>query len=117
MKHQSDTFTLDMFEQPDFGMHPKKLARRSDPSTSHAAATQVNQFAIRHYSDILYALQTYGPRGKDGIALLTGLDSSQVSRRMPELAKLGCVELTGRLTKSKSGRSEREWKFISPKRH
>jgi predicted transcriptional regulator len=114
MKHPTDTSTIDMFDKPSFLPHPRKLARRTDPSTSHVAATQVDQFATRHYGEILSALQTFGPKGKDGIALLTGLDSSQVSRRMPELAKLGLVRLTGQLTKSKSGRAEREWQFINP---
>jgi hypothetical protein len=43
--------------------------------------------------------------------LHSGLEGNQVARRMSELNRLGLVELTGRLTKSNSGRSEREWRF------
>ena len=111
MKHLSDTFTVDMFEQPAFGTHPRKLARRSDPSTSHAAAEQAKHFALQHYTKIVSCLKQYGPNGKDSIAELAGLDKSQVARRLPELARLGHVELTGQLTTSKSGRAEREWRF------
>jgi predicted ArsR family transcriptional regulator len=88
-----------------------KRARSLDPVTSHAAADQAT-FANQHFDKIVECLQRFGARGKDGIAELTGLDGNQVARRLPELAKLGIVELTGKTTKSKSGRAEREWRFV-----
>ena len=88
-----------------------KRARSLDPVTSHAAAEQVD-FASQHFDKILDCLQRFGARGKDGIAELTGLDGNQVARRLPEMARVGLVELTGRTTKSNSGRSEREWRFV-----
>jgi len=92
-----------------------KRARSLDPVTSHAAADQVS-FASQHFDKIVDCLQRFGARGKDGIAKLTGLDGNQVARRLPELAKLGIVELTGNNTKSKSGRAEREWRFVPVQR-
>ena len=92
-----------------------KRARSLDPATSHAAADQVN-FAGQHFDKIVDCLQRFGAEGKDGIAELTGLDGHQVARRLPELAKIGLVELTGRVTKSKSGRAEREWRFVPVQR-
>ena len=92
-----------------------KRARSLDPVTSHAAAEQVD-FASQHFDKIVDCLQRFGARGKDGIAELTGLDGNQVARRLPELAKIGLVELTGRVTKSKSGRAEREWRFVPVQR-
>ena len=92
-----------------------KRARSLDPVTSHAAADQVS-FASQHFDQIVDCLQRFGARGKDGIAELTGLDGNQVARRLPELAKLGIVELTGKTTKSKSGRAEREWRFVPVQR-
>ena len=86
-------------------------ARSLDPVTSHAAAAQVT-FADQHFEQIVDCLQRFGVRGKDGIAELTGLYGNQVARRLPELARLGMVELTGKTTKSKSGRAEREWRFV-----
>ncbi len=47
--------------------------------------------------------------GKDGIASRLGLESSAVSRRLPELQKMGLVKLTGNIVKSSKGRNEREW--------
>ena len=87
-------------------------ARGLDPSTSHAAADQSQDLAKQHFEKIVECLRCHGPRGKDGIAELTGLDGNQVARRMKELKKDGRVELTGRTTKSNSGRSEREWQFV-----
>lgn len=91
--------------------HPFPRARSTDPSTSHSAAEQADEVALRHYKKILDCLRRCGALGKDGIALHSGLESNQVARRMSELHQLGLVELTGRLAKSNAGRSEREWRF------
>jgi predicted transcriptional regulator len=85
--------------------------RATDPITSFEAADQVKDLASKHHKAILEALKQ-GNMGKDGIALETGLDGNQVARRLPELAKMGFIELTGNKTQSKSGRSEREWKIV-----
>lgn len=90
----------------------KGRARTSDPLTSHDAAAQAEELAAQHYQQILCCLQRFGAKGKDGIAKWSGLNGIQVARRLPELHRLGLVQLTGRLTKSNSGRSEREWKFV-----
>jgi predicted transcriptional regulator len=87
-------------------------ARNSDPSTSHAAAAQLTT-AADHYTAIHEALTLYGPAGKDRIAALAGLDPVQVSRRLPEMRKLGLVGLTGETVQSRSGRQEREWQAIT----
>lgn len=91
--------------------HPFPRARLTDPETSHSAAEQANNLAVQHYEKILSCLQRFGALGKDGIAKHSGLEANQVARRMSELHRLGLVELTGRLTKSNSSRSEREWCF------
>jgi predicted transcriptional regulator len=91
-----------------------KHARSTDPLTSFMAADQSSHLASHHFDQILECLQRFGARGKDGIAELTGLDGNQVARRLPELARVGKIELTGNNTKSKSGRAEREWR-IKPK--
>jgi predicted transcriptional regulator len=85
--------------------------RATDPITSFEAANQVKDLASKHHKAIVDALKQ-GNMGKDGIALATGLDGNQVARRLPELAKMGFIELTGNKTQSKSGRSEREWKLV-----
>jgi predicted transcriptional regulator len=91
-------------------------ARNSNPLTSFQAADSAKELANKHGLLIVDCLQRFGARGKDGIAELTGLDGNQVARRLPELAKIGLVELTGQVTKSKSGRAEREWRFVPVQR-
>ena len=89
--------------------------RATDPITSFEAADQVADLVSKHHKAIVQALKN-GNMGKDGIAAAAGLDSNQVARRLPELEKMGFVELTGRTTKSNSGRSEREWRFVPVQR-
>lgn len=85
--------------------------RASDPITSFESADQAKELASRHYKLIVEALKK-GATGKTGIAKITGLDGHQVGRRLSELQKMGYIELTGRITKSASGRNEREWYAI-----
>lgn len=87
-------------------------ARTTDPTTSHEAAESIKDTADRHMKLIHEALELNGPMGKDGIAYASGLDPNQVSRRLPEMAKLGMVKLTGQTVESMSGRKEREWTHL-----
>lgn len=82
--------------------------RATDPITSFEAADQAKDLASKHHKMIVDCLKD-GALGKDGIAQKLGLDGNQIARRLPELERLGFIELTGRTVKSKSGRSEREW--------
>ena len=86
-------------------------ARAADAITSFQAAESIVDVAKMHQEVIVAALQRFGPMGKDGIAKVTGLESTQVSRRMNELQKLDLIELSGKQVTSNSGRSEREWRF------
>jgi len=88
-------------------------SRSTDPVTSFMAADQATNLASQHFEMIVECLQKHGPQGKDGIAALIGLDGNQVARRLPELERVKEVELTGKNTKSKSGRAEREWRIKS----
>lgn len=87
-------------------------ARIVDPITSHMAAESVADVTKGHMEVIHACLKRYGPLGKDGIAKYSGLRNDQVWRRLPELEKMGMIELTGKTAKSNSGRSEREWRAI-----
>jgi predicted ArsR family transcriptional regulator len=86
-------------------------ARATDAITSFKAAESIKDVAKMHQEVIVAALQHFGAMGKDGIAKATGLESTQVSRRMNELQKLDLIELSGKQVTSNSGRSEREWRF------
>jgi DNA-binding transcriptional regulator YhcF (GntR family) len=50
--------------------------------------------------------------GKDTIGLITQMNPNQISRRLPEMEKMGLVELTGNTVTSLSGRQEREWRAL-----
>jgi predicted ArsR family transcriptional regulator len=84
-----------------------KRARSTDPVTSFEAAEQVKP--DKHFAMIVECLKQHGPLGKDGIASRLGLESSAVSRRLPELQKMGVIKLTGNIVKSSKNRNEREW--------
>ena len=83
-------------------------ARNSDPATSHEAAASITDVSS-HYAQILEALSTIGPLGKDGISFYSRLDPNQISRRLKEMQKLGLIRLTGKTVKSNSNHPEREW--------
>ena len=83
-------------------------ARNSDPATSHEAAASITDVSS-HYAQILEALSTIGPLGKDGISFYSRLDRNQISRRLNEMQKLGLISLTGKTVKSNANRQEREW--------
>lgn len=87
-------------------------AKSKDPVTSVQAAEETSIFAPQHFTLIHNTLLKYGPLGKDGIAYFTMLNPNAISRRLPEMQKLGMVELTGNTVVSDSKRKEREWKAI-----
>jgi hypothetical protein len=83
-------------------------ARTSDPATSHQAAASITDVSS-HYAQIMEALSTIGPLGKDGISFYSRLNPNQIARRLNEMQKLGLIRLTGKKVKSNSNRQEREW--------
>jgi hypothetical protein len=87
-------------------------AKKTDPITSHEAADSTEIFASQHFKLIHNALMQYGPLGKDGISYFTLLNPNAISRRLPEMQKLGMVELTGKTVMSNAKRKEREWKAV-----
>jgi predicted transcriptional regulator len=97
----------DFFKNNPLDFFPR--VRKEDPITSFEAADSIKEVTAKHYKVIQECLQANGPLGKDGIAGLTGLDGTQVSRRLNEMKVLGLILLTGNNVKSNSGRNEREW--------
>lgn len=67
-------------------------ARRTNPSTSKAAAVAADRFASTHAGRILEELRE-GPRTAHGLAAMTGLQVVQVDRRLPELARAGLARV------------------------
>jgi predicted Rossmann fold nucleotide-binding protein DprA/Smf involved in DNA uptake len=82
------------------------LARRSDPLTSHRAASRARAFAPSHRNRVAAALRD-GPATAHELAERTGLLAHQVLKRLPELQALGLAEPTG----AERG-GAREWRVI-----
>lgn len=72
-----------------------RMARPTDPPTSHAAAAKAVTFKGEHARRILDAL-AQGPAGQTEIAARAGMTVAQVSKRLKELREAGAIERTGR---------------------
>jgi len=111
---------MSLLDKTHFGGEVKRFfdlpifnrVRNSDPVTSHESADAAKDLAAKHFSVIVDCLKAHGALGKDGIARHSGLEASQVSRRLNELEKMNLIQLTGRTVKSSSGRNEREWRAV-----
>lgn len=82
-------------------------ARATDPGTSHEAAAVAPR--ARHRRALLEALAV-GPAGATELADRCGLDAHQVSKRLPELSRLG-MATTGGVVVNRKGRRERVWRL------
>lgn len=100
-------------------MHPRRLARSTDPGTSKAAALRVAEFVESHHTIILDALRTR-PAGLTvhEIAELCPLAAHAVGKRISELESLGLIApavstgTNAQLTRrSPSGRPARVWRL------
>ena len=76
-----------------FEPEPRTLARRSDPSTSHAAAKRASRVAPNHRNIITAALE-HGPATIYDLAARTGLSHVQIARRLPECEQIGTAHPT-----------------------
>lgn len=101
---------LDLAFQVADGLSVRKLARASDPETSHIAAVRTIAFRANHAGRILAALQDRGPMTVDQIAKATDLTSWQINKRLPELQRAKVASPTGETRLSASGRPERVWR-------
>lgn len=87
-------------------------ARRSDPSTSKAAAQRVDEFAASHFAAILEALKVVAGTIYD-IETRAGIDHVAVARRMDELRRMGAVRTTGEQANGPTGRKCRVWERVA----
>ena len=104
----TDSFTMDLFSQPVFGTHSKKLVRKNDPDTSHKAAKSVNTTNLEKM--VFDAIASYGDQGciSDQIlAQFSHLPYSSVTARYKALLDKGLIEDTGNRRAGKSGKQQR----------
>ncbi len=99
-------------QQLDMLDEPRKLARASDPTTSHAAAERVRDFAPAHREQILAALRRFGQAGAEQLGAATRLEPYSVRKRLAELKTAGLAEPTGDERTTIAGRTERVWRAL-----
>ncbi len=95
--------------------YERSLARFTDPATSKAAARATSSFRSKHIGLIYYHLKRVpGGATKDELAVLTGLDATQIARRLSgmEAGSPQLVIRTSETRDSPSGRKCIVWKAI-----
>lgn len=88
------------------------LARKTDPITSHIAASRVNEFRETHQERIIAVLREHGPCGAEEISYHTDIPAYAIRKRLPELQRAGSVRTTGMVLMTISRRWEREWEYV-----
>lgn len=88
-----------------------RLARRSDPSTSHAAGERLRESGkLRaQQQSVLDALTRWPGSTAVELATNSGLDRYLVSRRLPELAKAGHVRRMAPRVCKVNGSAQTTW--------
>ncbi len=85
--------------QSQFNFHPDPpRARRTDPDSSHQAATAITPHLSKQRQEVWEALRRHPGRSTKGLAEVAGLDRYRVARRMPELEQHGYAERVDRKT-------------------
>lgn len=85
--------------------------RNSDPETSKEAAKTVSDFSAMMYQRI--ATELYNGEGTyEELADRMGAGKDQLCKRLPEMQRLGIIELTGALRTGSSGRKQRVWRIV-----
>ena len=97
---------------------PRRLARRTNPATSHAAAARVTDFSAGDYALILRSLREFGPSTYHEIAARYGMEAHKLGRRMNELETAGLIAVVKAYGKdmtrlSPSGRPARVWVLVA----
>jgi len=98
-------------EQLDLFTHPQRMARRTDPATSHAAAADAQTNANTHRARVLAALREAGWNGLTDFELgdRLGLQQTSAGKRRGELRDAGLVVDSGRKRRAPSGSAAIVW--------
>jgi uncharacterized membrane protein len=104
-------YQLDIFSWTPPPAPPRAMARRNDPSTSHAAAQSVTPDLPELEATVLHALRRSGESGKtlDEICDATGLDKVTASPRLRPLVRKGFVREADFTRPGKSNRQQTVW--------
>jgi DNA-binding transcriptional ArsR family regulator len=102
-----------MPDQLDLFVHPARMARSSDPVTSHEAAADAKVNARTHRASALRLLREH-PAGLTDFELadLTGLQQTSIGKRRGELRDAGLVINSGRKRPAPSGSLSIVWQAL-----
>lgn len=103
---------LDLGFGAERALSTRRLARRTDPATSHVAAARTVEFRANHAGRILAALQDHGPMTVCELERVTGIPQHAIGKRMGELERAKVAAPTGETRLSVSNRPERVWSAI-----
>jgi predicted transcriptional regulator len=93
----------DLFDKEPVRSRPK------DPETSHEAAIRVQEFSAQMYKKIHNEL-LMGDGTYEELADRLNFRRDQLSKRLPEMERIGIVQLTGEKRAGSSGRMQRVWR-------
>ena len=88
---------------------PRRLARTTDPSTSHAAAKSMAGAIGPQHQEVLSVLERGYSLAAEQIEDILG---HSIWRRMGELAEKGLIERTDEQHKNRSGRMAYKYKIV-----
>ena len=94
-EHQHDLFGTAPATRTPASPPARRLARRENPSTSHAAAETVDRFRGDHHQVILGAMLRHGARGltPHEVAAFCRLDAHAIGKRTGELVEAGLLRV------------------------
>lgn len=99
-------------KQEHLEFEPHKLARTTDPDTSHEAASSIKDLREGHFTKIYSALLGHSGLTAEGISDLISLDYVAVNRRLAEMERGGMVARTSERKRNRSGRKAIVWVSI-----
>lgn len=90
-EHQHDLFGAAPAARAQAAPPARRLARRENPPTSHAAAEQAPAFASEHHDTILRVMRSHGGRGLTvhEMAAYCRLEAHAIGKRVAELERGG----------------------------
>lgn len=114
MKTDQDTKTLDLFATPSFGTNAQKMARNTDPDTSHEAAEKVDTARLER---MVYEVICMYPSGCTSDQIMKHFPNHGVQTISPRYAPLlrkGLIYDTGDRRPGILGRRQRVLKKVEP---
>ena len=99
-----------MIQVEMFDKEPHR-SRAADPTTSKEAEKRVPEFSAKMYKRI-YEELCKGEGTYEDLSVRMGLRHDQLSKRLPEMQRLGIIDVTGEVKEGSSGRLQRIWKII-----